>query len=197
MDVDLKSLKKLVTKANQRITRIENKYGDNAGLGSWSVRNLYDALDNSVVNGISQLSGKIKIDKSMTKSQLKAVEKATQRFLSSKTSTLKGIDSAKKLVRQGIQKTLADPNPKVHRNVTDKDAEILYSFLEDKTLRGTTEKIGASTLWNFLIDAKEKKESGDQFGFKDFMQDVKNHSEVIPDKSMREDLETIYNRYFT
>ena len=198
MDVDLKNLKKLVTTANQRIAKIENKYGDNAGLGAWGVRNLYDAIDNNVVNGISQVSGKIKISNNMSKMQLKAIEKATKKFLDNKkTSTLKGINETKKAIRQGIQKSLANPNPKVHRDVSDKDAEKLYSFLEDKTLRGTTEKIGASTLWNFLIDAKEKKEQGDEFGLKDFLNDVKNHSEVIPDKSMREDLETIYNKYFT
>lgn len=197
MDVDLKSLKKMVATANQRITKIENKYGDNAGLGSWGVRNLYDSLDNNVVNGISQVSGKIQVNKNMSKTQLKAIAKATQKFLDSKTSTLRGINETKKSIRQGIQKSLANPSPKVHRDVSDKDAEVLYSFLEDKTLRGTTEKIGASTLWNFLIDAKEKKEMGDEFGLKDFLNDVKNHSEVIPDKSMREDLEIIYNKYFT
>ena len=77
MDVDLKNLKKLVTTANQRIAKIENKYGDNAGLGAWGVRNLYDAIDNNVVNGISQVSGNIKISKNMSNMQLKAVEKAT------------------------------------------------------------------------------------------------------------------------
>lgn len=199
MDVDLKELKKNVRIANQRITRIENRYGDNEGMGAWGVRSLYDALDNSVVNGISQLSGKIQIKNTMTPTQLKAIDKAVKKFISptTKSSTLKGINEIKKNVRQGIKKSLANPEPGINRQISDKDAERLYSFVEDKTTRSTVEKIGASTLWNFLIDAKEKKEKGDVFGLKDFMNDVKNHSEVIPDQQMREDLETIYNKFFT
>lgn len=199
MNVDLKELKQMVRKANQRISRIENKYGDNMGMGSWGVRNLYDALDNGVVNGISQLSGKIQINKNMKPTQLKAIQKATQQFLESKTSTLKGINETKKAVRDGIKKSLSNPSPDRSGaiEVSDADAEVLYSFLEDKTLRSTVEKIGASDVWNFLINAKEHQEQGDAFGLKDFLRDVKNHSEVMPDQNMLEDLETIYNRYFT
>lgn len=201
MDVDIKTLMKNVNIANQRIARIEKRYGDNDGLGSWGVRNLYDAIDNSVVNGISQISGRIKIDKNMSPAQLKAIDKAVSKFIAptTKSSTLKGINEIKRNVRAGIQKSLANPKPEKNRparEVSDADAERLYSFVEDKTLRSTTEKIGASTLWNFLIDAKEKKEQGDKFGLREFMQDVKNHSEVIPDKAMRDDLRLIYNKYF-
>ena len=201
MDVDVKTLMKNVNIANQRIARIEKRYGDNDGLGSWGVRNLYDAIDNSVVNGISQISGRIKIDKNMSPAQLKAIDKAVSKFIAptTKSSTLKGINEIKRNVRAGIQKSLANPKPEQNRparEVSDADAERLYSFVEDKTLRSTTEKIGASTLWNFLIDAKEKKEQGDKFGLREFMQDVKNHSEVIPDKAMRDDLRLIYNKYF-
>lgn len=201
MDVDIKTLMKNVNIANQRIARIEKRYGDNDGLGSWGVRNLYDAIDNSVVNGISQISGRIKIDKNMSPAQLKAIDKAVSKFIAptTKSSTLRGINEIKRNVRAGIQKSLANPKPEQNRptrEVSDADAERLYSFVEDKTLRSTTEKIGASTLWNFLIDAKEKKEQGDKFGLREFMQDVKNHSEVIPDKAMRDDLRLIYNKYF-
>lgn len=202
MTEDLKELKQLVKKANQRIARIESRYGDNMGMGSWGVRNLYDALDNGVVNGISQLSGKIQIKKNMSPTQLKAIQKATQKFLDNeKTSTLKGINEVKRSVREGIKRSLSNPNPEKSRSgsveITDKDAETLYSFLEDKTLRSTVEKIGASDVWNFLINAKEHQEQGDEFGLKDFLRDVKNHSEVMPDANMLDDLETIYNRYFT
>ena len=202
MNVDLVELKKLVKQANQRIARIENKYGNNQGTGAWGVKNLYDAIDNSVVDGISQLSGKIQIKKNMSPAQLKAISKATQKFLDNKkTSTLKGITETKKAVREGIRKSLSNPNPDKNRSgdveISDADAETLYSFLEDKTLRSTMEKIGPSDVWNFLINAKEHQEQGDSFGLKDFLQDVKNHSEVMPDKQMFEDLETIYNRYFT
>lgn len=201
MDVDIKTLMKNVNIANQRIARIEKRYGDNDGLGAWGVRNLYDAIDNGVVNGISQISGRIKIDKNMSPAQLKAIDKAVSKFIAptTKSSTLKGINEIKRNVRAGIQKSLANPKPEQNRparEVSDVDAERLYSFVEDKTLRSTTEKIGASTLWNFLIDAKEKKEQGDKFGLREFMQDIKNHSEVIPDKAMRDDLRLIYNKYF-
>lgn len=202
--VDLVELKKSVQEANRKIAKIEKRYGNNYGYGSWAVRGLYDALDNTKVNGIN-IFGKVNIDKNMTASQLRAVANATEKFLKAKTSTLKGINEVKKNVKKGLQKTLADPdpkNPKLHRDVSDRDVELLYSFVEDKTLRSTVEKIGASTTWNFLVDNKEKMagwtdEQKDAFGFQEFYEDVKNHSEVIPDQQMREDLETIYNKYFS
>ena len=201
MDVDYNELKKKVTQANRQIASIEKKYGDNAGMGAWGVRNLYDDIDNSVVNGISQLSGRVQIKKNMSPVQLKAIDKAVTKFINNKkTSTLKGINETKKAVRDGIKKSLSNPNPDYNRGnitISDKDAETLYSFLEDKTLRSTMEKLNPSTVWNYLMNAKEHQEQGDEFGLSDFLRDVQNHSEVMPDKDMLEDLEIIYNRYFT
>lgn len=201
MDVDYNELMKKVKQANQKIASIEKKYGDNAGMGAWGVRYLYDDIDNSVVNGISQLSGKVQIKKNMSPAQLKAIDKAVTKFINNKkTSTLRGINETKKAVRDGIKKSLSNPNPEYNRGevtISDRDAETLYSFLEDKTLRSTMEKLGPSDVWNYLMNAKEHQEKGDEFGLKDFLRDVKNHSEVMPDKNMLEDLEIIYNRYFT
>lgn len=199
MKDDLKELKKMVNEANRKISKIEQRYGNDAGLGSWAVRGLYESLDNNVVQGISSF-GKIQVNDSMTSSQLKAVKKATEKFLANKTSTLKGINEVKRDVKRGIQEKLANPdpkNPQSKRKVTDKDAELLYSFVENKTLRSTVEKIGASTVWNFLVDAKEAKEKNDAFGFADFMEDVERHIEVIPDQKMRKDFEKMYDKYFT
>ena len=134
MNVDLVELKKIVKQANQRIARIENKYGNNMGTGAWGVKNLYDAIDNSVVDGISQLSGRIQIKKSMSPAQLKAISKATQKFLDNKKiSTLKGITETKKAVREGIKKSLSNPNPDKNRSgdieISDADAQTLLSDL--------------------------------------------------------------------
>ena len=200
MDVDMKELMKKVKQANRQISSIENRYGDNAGMGSWGVRYLYDDLDNSVVNGISQLSGKVQVKKNMTSTQLKAIDKAVTKFLNNKkTSTLRGITQTKKAITDGIKKSLSNPNPDYNRDeleLTDKDAQTLYSFLEDKTLRSTMEKLGPSDVWNFLMNAKEHQQKGDEFGLKDFLRDVQNHSEVMPDQDMLEDLEIIYNKFF-
>ena len=170
-------------------------------MGSWGVRYLYDDLDNSVVNGISQLSGKVQIKKNMSPVQLKAIDKAVTKFLSNKkTSTLRGINETKKAIKDGIKKSLSNPNPEYNRGevtISDKDAQTLYSFLEDKTLRSTMEKIGPSDVWNYLMNAKEHQQKGDEFGLQDFLRDVQNHSEVMPDSDMLEDLEIIYNKYFT
>ena len=200
MDVDLKELTRKVKETNRKIASIENKYGDNAGMGSWGVRYLYDDIDNSVVNGISQISGKVQIKKNMTPAQLKAIDKAVTKFLNNKkTSTLRGINETKKAIRDGIKKSLSNPNPEYNRGevtISDKDAQTLYSFLEDKTLRSTMEKIGASDVWNYLMNAKEHQQKGDEFGLQDFLRDIQNHSEVMPDSDMLEDLEIIYNKYF-
>ena len=201
MDVDLKELTKKVKQANRQISSIENKYGDNAGMGAWGVRHLYEDIDNSVVNGISQISGKVQIKKNMSPAQLKAIDKAVTKFINNKkTSTLRGINQTKKAIRDGIKKSLSNPNPDYNRGkvtISDKDAETLYSFLEDKTLRSTVEKIGASDVWNYLMNAKEHQEKGDEFGLENFLNDIQNHSEVMPDSDMLEDLEIIYNKYFS
>lgn len=175
---DYKAIVKDVRKANQRIARIQKRYGENA----WALNNLYDKLDNKMINAISPYSGEISIKKNMSNAQLNAVRRATKEFLTSKTSTIRGIENVKKEVKEGLKKVFNDDN----LNVSDSEINALYRIVEDKDLRTTAELIGASTLWRLVIDARNKnmnkKEWNDQlkkYNINDLIN--KNWDEVMED----------------
>ena len=175
---DYKAIVKDVRKANQRIARIQKRYGENA----WALNNLYDKLDNKMINAISPYSGEISIKKNMSNAQLNAVRRATKEFLSSKTSTIRGIENVKKDVKEGLKRVFNDDK----LNVSDSEINALYRIVEDKDLRTTAELIGASTLWRLVIDARNKnmnkKEWNDQlkkYNINDLIN--KNWDEVMED----------------
>lgn len=179
---DYNNLIKDVRKANQRIQRIQRKYGES----SWAVNQLYEKIDNKNINAISVLSGNIRINKNMSDIQLKAIQKATTKFLESQTSTLRGVNKAVKNMKDSIKARYSD----IDNQLSDKDAEKLYSFLENKDLRGTVESIGASDIWPKTIQAKEMNLSKDEF-----IELFKEDNLDINDLDVRKDLETIYNKY--
>lgn len=155
---DYKAIVKDVRKANQRIARIQKRYGDNA----WAVNNLYGKLDTKMIHAISPYSGEISIKKNMSNAQLNAVRRATKEFLASETSTIRGIENVKKKVKEGLQRVFNDDK----LDVSDQEINSLYRIVEDKDLRTTAELTGASTLWRLVIDARNKnmnkKEWNDQ-----------------------------------
>lgn len=175
---DYKAIVKDVRKANQRIARIQKRYGDNA----WAVNNLYGKLDTKMIHAISPYSGEISIKKNMSNAQLNAVRRATKEFLASETSTIRGIENVKKKVKEGLQKVFNDDK----LDVSDQEINSLYRIVEDKDLRTTAELIGASTLWRLVIDARNKnmnkKEWNDQLKKYNINELInKNWDEVMED----------------
>lgn len=175
-------IKKDVSIANQRIRRIQAKYGDNA----WAVANLTDKLDNKVIQAISPYSGEIRINKKMSDAQLNAVRSATDEFLKSKTSKLSGIKQAKANMISSLRSSLSTEDVEL----TDKEAQALYRLVEDKNLRTTTEYIGASKLWALLIDAKAKRATEDEW-YKMLI----DYNAFGKDLDMKDDLKRIYDLY--
>lgn len=180
-DKEYNELKKRVNKANRYIANIQRKYGEN----SWAVNKLYDKIDNNLINGVNLLTGGIRLNKNMSKPVLNTIRKATDDFLASKTSTIGGIEQVRNSVIKSLRKHYNDENI----NITRKDAEKLYSILEDKDLRDTAEKIGASELWGLAINAKSKNMSEKQF-----LNSVKKHIDFENDVGIRNDLISIYQR---
>ena len=145
---DYGNLQKRVAIANKRIRNIEKKYGEE----SWAINQLYSKIKNKdLVNGINK-RGLIRINKTMSDVQLKAIQKATEEFLSSNTSTLVGIRTAIKNVKQGLKASLEDEK----HPISNRDINRLYDLVKDKEKRDLTEKIGASTLWAETRRAKDK-----------------------------------------
>lgn len=171
-----------VRKANQRIQRIQSRYGES----SWAVNQLYERIDNDNIRGVSILTGNIRIDKNMSDIQLKAIQKATKTFLESQTSTLRGVSKAINNMQDAIQKHYSD----IDKKISDEDAEKLYYLLENKDVRNTVEQIGASETWTRAIRAKDQNLSKDKFI--DLFKNVKVNTN---DEDIRADLERIYDLY--
>ena len=180
---DFKQLKKDVEIANKRIRNIEKQFGED----SWAINQLYTKLqNNALVNGINK-QGLIRANKTMSNIQLRAIQKATNEFLESKTSKIGGIKSTIKDVKQSLKATYGD----LGNRLTNKEVNVLYDLVEDKNKRVMTEQIGASDLWATLVQAKEQRLSYNQF------EELINRrsSADINDVDAREFLEDIYNRY--
>lgn len=180
---DYKELVKRVKIANQRIRRIQERYGDNA----WAVRNLTDKLDNKLINAISPYSGEIRIRKNMNQAQLNAIRKATNDFLDkSKTSTLVGIRRAKENVLQGLRASLSDDTIQL----SDQEMQSLFRIVEDDDIKTTVDFIGASTLWRLMINAKEKNMNEN-----DWFNLLKDYNINGNDLDIKNDLSRIFNEY--
>lgn len=178
-------LKKQVIKTNKAIARIEKQYGES----SWGINNLYNKLNNDVFKGVTK-SGKIRLNKSMSDIQLRAIEKATTNFLNNKkTSTLTGIKGVVKDVKSSLKATYGDMGNKL----TNKEVNMLYDLVEDKDKRSITEQIGASEVWATIIQAKEQKL--DYNKFEDLIS--RRSSADINDLDTKAFLEDIYAKYLS
>lgn len=181
------ALRKKVLQANKAIERIEKKYGEN----SWGVNRLYNKLDNEVYKGITK-GGRIRLNKTMSDVQLKAIEKQTNNFLEHKaTSTLRGIENVKKEVKSSLKATLGD----IANDITDAEINKLYDLVEDKDKRDTTERIGASTIWTTITEAKDTFKSGIESG-DDYINLVQKRSNAKLSEEDKDFLEEIYLKYF-
>lgn len=178
---DYKQLIKNVKIANQRIQRIQKKYGEN----SWAINQLYDKIDNNKISAVSTLTGGIKINKNMSDIELKAIAKATDDFLHSKTSKIRGIKQTIRTTKKSLQATFGDQT----KNITDNEIDVLYSFVEINDYRGLVEQIGASDMWRTLVRAKEQN-----WTFDKFTEVFKNRAD-INDKDVRQLLREMYVKY--
>ncbi len=80
------------------------------------------------------ISGRVKANKSMTVTQMKATIKATKEFLNSSISTKRGVKKAK-------QKAIKTLKTRFSTDVSDisyEEAEALTSFFEDKEVNSVT-----------------------------------------------------------
>lgn len=181
---DYEKLLKDIRKANQRIQKIQGRYGES----SWAVNQLYEKIDNNNINGISTLTGNIRISRNMSDIQLKAIRKATNIFLNSQTSTLRGVRKAINNMQEALKKNYSD----INKPLSDKDAEKLYNIIENRDIRNTVEQIGASETWTRTLRAKEQNLSKDKF-----IDLFRNTKVDINDVDIQADLERIYNMYMS
>ena len=174
-------LKKLTKRANQRLVRLERYSGRS---DSWAAKRLKEKLE---IEKLQAWTGKnrIRLNKKMTVTQLKAVTKATEQFLKSKTSTKRGIEKVKKSAIKGIKLTVSDEDL-----ITDEEAETLYNMLGNEYVKDLTQYIPASDFWIMIEAAKEFKDTEESF-----LERIDMYIEYGNDETMREKLKVIYNKY--
>lgn len=122
-------LKKLSKRANQRIVRLEREFGKD----TWATKYLKEKLATEPLQAWS-ISGRVKANKSMTVTQMKATIKATKEFLNSSISTKRGVKKAK----QKAIKTLKTRFSTDVSDITYAEAEALTNFFEDRDVNKST-----------------------------------------------------------
>lgn len=178
----LRETRKLVEKANRRLKGLKS-----AGYqGSWASRKLSDRLDTKVLKAWNK-TGKIKVNKNLTNTQLLAIQKATNQFLTSSTSTAKGIKSVKDKTMESLKATLSKD-----KELSNLEVETAYEMLANKDFDyfNNEDRVGASTMWALIEDAIEfnQKEST-------FINRVLNMYESSNDLDAKERLKRLYEVY--
>ena len=174
-------LKKLSKRANQRIVRLEREFGKD----TWATKKLRDKLEADPLQAWSK-TGRVKVNKSMTTTQMKATIKATQQFLNSKTSTKRGIKQVKKTTIKQLAKSLGTDD----EDLTNEEAEALYDMLSDDYVTDILKYIPASNFWALIEDAKEAGDSQESF-----ISRISDYIEFGNDVDMRNKLIMIYEKY--
>ena len=96
-----RELTKLSKRANQRLVRLERVFGKD----TWASRKLKNRLDIEPLQAWTK-TGRVRVNKSMTITQLRATIKATNQFLNSQTSTVAGIKKVRENQIKNISKIL-------------------------------------------------------------------------------------------
>ena len=107
-------------------------------------------------------------------------------FLNMKTSSVKGIADVIRKQKRNIKLSLSD----MDNEITDKEAETLYNFFEDKDFNKISDYLGASETWTILEDAKSKEYSEEEF-----IKSISNYITIGNDMDMVKSLSNIYNKY--
>ena len=153
--------------------------------GTWASKKLINRLETSTLDAWAK--GRVIIRENMTITQLRAVQKATSQFMASKTSTLKGIQSVKESTKESLKATLSDEDL---GDITDSEVETMYNMLSDNDFRFLSDKVGASTAWSLIEDAKENNDTE-----KGWINRLNRYAFEINDVDMRNKALAIYNKY--
>ena len=176
-----KEVKKLSKKANQRLKSLERRYKS----GTWASKKLKNRLSTKKTNAWNNI-GRISIKKNLSITDLKIIEKAIKQFFESATSTKRGIEDAKDRVKESIKTTLNEGG----FDLSDEDAEVFYSMLEDDDFNYFADKVGASTMWAIMDDAIEYNESETKF-----VNRIERYIVTINDLDTLDKVKRMYSKY--
>lgn len=201
-----KQVQNEVREANKRLNKLERGYDINRAKrnpktgrferpantsmrksyksGTWSSKKLKKRLITETTKAWKE--GRIKINENMTITQLRAVQKATRQFMKSVTSTVSGIERVKKETISSLKGTLSIDE----EEITEEEAETLYDMLSDEDFSTLVNKIGSSTAWALIEDAKEANDTENQF-----ITRLSRYAFKINDETMKNKALKIYEKY--
>lgn len=180
-----REVQRQVREVNQRLNSLERRHAR----GTWSSGKLMTRIQSNKTKGLLYKGKRIKLKPKMTKTNLVQVQKATKQFLESSTSTNKGIKKVRESTIKSIKDTLNLGRDKTQR-ISDKDAEFLYSTLEDRKIRDLIDEIGASTVW-WEVDLARQQHTSEY----EFVERLNMYIEQGMDDDLREQAIHIYNTY--
>ena len=182
--IRVKRMIKQVNKALKSL-REEDLYKE-----SVAVENLFNLLESNTVNLKQTKSGNVSIvginKKSLT--QLTAITKAINEFKKNPTSTVKGMKELYKERKEELRGWLEDKE--FVDSLGYDDLRKIYSVFQSNEYERTSKSFDSKsffTVYTQAIDEKWKKRR--------FMREVKHYIDYGNDKSLKEDIKTIYDDY--
>lgn len=122
----------------------------------------------------------------MSVTQLKAVQKAVQQFMVSKTSTRKGIKEISESTKESLLKTFDIEGSKI----TKEDVQDIYDVMGSNEFNDISAKVGSSELIAMLMDTKDYQMSENSF--------ISTLSSIIDfsnDIDLKEKASRLYNKF--
>ena len=153
--------------------------------GTWASKKLLEKVPEAFVNG--KVSTNIS---NMSKVQLTALNKALKNFLTSKTSTIKGIQQIEKQTKENISQEVENFD---EDSISSEDINTLYDFFNDKDFNYTTDYIAPSDLWVILTTAKANNDSDEKF--LDRVGQYIDKDSLYEDLDLKEALVRIYHKF--
>lgn len=172
-----------ITNKNGKRTKVKTVDIRRYPSGTWATKKLNDRISDYLHDG------EIKINKDMSIQELRLINKAVNNFLSSKTSTIKGIMEIEKQTKQNISNIVTDFD---EDELTNDEVNTLYDFFNDPDFQDVTQYIPPSDLYILLMDSKRNNDSPEAFLRKIEMYIDKDS--LYSDSDMKDKLIRIYNK---
>lgn len=166
--------------ANKRLREIRREFGS---LG-WAGSKLKEKTEFKLVN--TWRSKGVKVSKSLSETQMKATLKALNNFLSSKTSTVKGIKRTIKKQQNTLRKTFSND----FREMTVEESKTMYKFFEDEDFNYVTKFLPSDELINLLMDSKDADDTRGAF-----LKRVESYINIGEDDDLKDALLMLYYRW--
>lgn len=182
-----------ITTYNKKGKRIRIKTTNivNYKMGTWSTKKLTNRI-----NKYLSKKGEVIIPTkdNITATDLIALIKAMNNFLSSKTSTIKGIQEVEKQTKQNIANILDVDFEDIDEEITDEEVNILYDFFNDEDFSYIVKEasIPPSDLMIAIHTAKTHNWTKERF-----LTEIKNYNPNntrLLDLDVSEALERIYDK---